>query len=226
MGRQSSAQNIEFFQSDLYRNRGICIEPPFLLRSKKECPDRRCIDVIKGGSPAGLIVPRHCMFTEYDALDFIRRHDPVLGPCPHVRDTIEIVRFADSLQHRDNDQVFSPFFNDADIRCDLRFYPGGDLLGESAELVVGRIYADYCPGVGPAKRDDAAMMVEEPAHGFERRLDEGEGFFEFQSVGFVEGHDRMALELCTELRFSSFFLLSGVYSAIFNPSFKIPQTDW
>ncbi len=122
--------------------------------------------------------------------------------------------------------MFSPFFNDADIRCDLRFYPGGDLLGESAERVVGRIYADYCPGVGPAKRDDAAMMVEEPAHGFERRLDEGEGFFEFQSVGFVEGHDRMALELCTELRFSSFFLLSGVYSAIFNPSFKIPQTDW
>ena len=28
-----------------------------------------------------------------------------------------------------------------------------------------------------------------------------------QSVGFVEGHDRMASELCTELGFSSFFLL-------------------
>jgi len=116
MGRQSSAQNIEFFQSDLYRNRGICIEPPFLLRSKKECPDRRCIDVIKGGSPAGLIVPRHCMFTEYDAFDFIGRHDPVLGSRPHVRHTIKIVRFADSLRDRDDDQVLSLFFDNADIR--------------------------------------------------------------------------------------------------------------
>jgi hypothetical protein len=72
--------------------------------------------------------------------------------------------------------VLSLFFDDTDIRCDLWFYPGGNLLGEFAKRVVGGIYADYCPGIGPAKRDDAAMIVEEPADGFERRLDEGEGF--------------------------------------------------
>jgi len=147
------------------------------------------------------------MFNEYDAFDFIGRHYPVLGSCPHVRDTIKIVRFTDSLRDRNNDQVLSMFFDDADIRCDLRFNPGGDLLGEFAERVVGRIYADYCPGIGPAKRDNTAMMVEEPADGFERRLEEGEGFFEFQCVGFVEGHDRMVSDLCTELRSSSFFWL-------------------
>jgi hypothetical protein len=63
------------------------------------------------------------MFTEYDAFDFIGWHYPVLGPCPHIRDTIKIVRFADSLRDRDNDQVLSLFFDDTDIRCDLRFYP-------------------------------------------------------------------------------------------------------
>ncbi len=81
------------------------------------------------------------------------------------------------------------------------------MLGEFAERVVGGVYADYCPGIGPAKRDDAAMMVEEPADGFERGLDEGERLFEFNYIGFVENHDRMASELCIELGFSSFFLL-------------------
>jgi hypothetical protein len=103
--------------------------------------------------------------------------------------------------------VFSLFFDDADIRCDLRFYPGSNLLGEFTERVVGGIYANYCPGVGPAKRDDTPMMVEEPADGFERGLNEGEGFFKFQGVGFVKGHEWNVPELCTELGFSSFFLL-------------------
>ncbi|MDO8873351.1 MAG: hypothetical protein Q7V05_11585 [Methanoregula sp.] len=53
-------------------------------------------------------------------------------------------------------------------------------MGEFAERVIGGIYADNCPGVGPAKRDDAAMMVEEPAYGFKRGLDEGEGFLKIQ----------------------------------------------
>ena len=147
------------------------------------------------------------MFNEYDSFDFIGRHDPVLGSCPHVRDTIKIVRFPESFRDSDNDQVFSLFFNDADIRCDLRFYPGGDLLGEFAERVVSWIYADYCPGIGPAKRDDTAMMVEKPADGFERGLNEREGFFEFQGVGFVKGHEWNVPEIYTELGFSSFFLL-------------------
>jgi len=56
------------------------------------------------------------------------------------------------------------------------------LCAKRAGRVVGRIYANYCPSVGHAKRDDAAMMVKEPTDGFERGLDEGEGFFEFQSV--------------------------------------------
>jgi hypothetical protein len=51
------------------------------------------------------------------------------------------------------------------------------------------------------------MMVEEPADGFERGLNEGEGFFKFQGVGFVKGHEWNVPELCTELGFSSFFLL-------------------
>jgi hypothetical protein len=51
------------------------------------------------------------------------------------------------------------------------------------------------------------MVVEEPADGFQRRLDEGEGFFEFHGVRFVEGHEWSVPDLCTELGLSSFFLL-------------------
>lgn len=84
--------------------------------------------------------------------------------------------------------MFSLFFDNTDIWRDLRFNPGGDLLGEFAERVVGWIYADNYSGIGPSERYDAAMVIEEPTDGFERMLNEREGFFEFHGVGFVEGH--------------------------------------
>jgi hypothetical protein len=73
-------------------------------------------------------------------------------------------------------RCFPRLFDDADIRCDIRFYPGRDLLGQFAEGMISGVYADNRPCVGPAERDDAAMLVEEPADGFKRGLDEGEGF--------------------------------------------------
>ena len=154
----------------------VGIEAAFVFCLCKKIVNNGCIDIINRCVRANLPIPRWLVDGEDHPLDFIGRHYPVLGSCPHVRNTIKIVWFADSLRDHDNDQVLSLFFDDTDIRCDLWFYPGGNLLGEFAKRVVGGIYADYCPGIGPAKRDDAAMIVEEPADGFERRLDEGEGF--------------------------------------------------
>ena len=72
--------------------------------------------------------------------------------------------------------------NDPDIRRDLWLYPRGDLLGDLAEGVISGIYSDNCPGICPAKGDDTPVVIEEPADRFERGLNKGEGFFEFQSV--------------------------------------------
>ena len=132
------------------------------------------------------------MVVENHPFQFVRGHDAVFCSHPHVGDAVKEVRLIHPLRNRDNDQGLSLFIHNPDIRRDLRLYPGGDLLRESAERVVGRINTYNGSGVRPAERNDAPMMIEKPTDRFERWFEEGERFLEFHRVGFMDGHATVA----------------------------------